>query len=147
MINKIKLLLLQTMMISFAILFLIVVQGALFHLIFGTPLNSFSLDWTQLLSILLSGAVCSVPTVIFLDEDTGKKEKYWPKIVLHCIGLYIVIVLMGYIFKWYTEAAGFIAVSVMFFAIYVFVWFATLWFRKQDDKKINKALDDIRDEE
>jgi hypothetical protein len=36
---------------------------------------------------------------------------------------------------------------VIFFVIYVFVWLASHWLDKQDEKKINHALDTIRDAE
>ena len=42
---------------------------------------------------------------------------------------------------------GFIGLSVIFFVIYVFVWLSSHWLDKQDEKKINRALDDIRDKE
>ena len=38
-------------------------------------------------------------------------------------------------------------VSVIFFLVYAFVWLSSLWLDKQDEKKINRALDAIRDEE
>jgi cbb3-type cytochrome oxidase subunit 3 len=42
---------------------------------------------------------------------------------------------------------GFIFMTIIFFMVYVFVWLMTLWFHKRDENQINKALDDIRDEE
>ena len=75
------------------------------------------------------------------------KNKFIVRIVLHCIGLYAIVSVFGWVFKWYTKLDGFIFMSVIFFAVYVFTWIVTLWFHKRDDKQINKALDDIRDEE
>ena len=37
--------------------------------------------------------------------------------------------------------------SVIFFVIYVFVWLSSHWLDKRDEKKINRALDEIRDSE
>ena len=36
---------------------------------------------------------------------------------------------------------------VAHFLVFVFVWIVSLWFHKREESKINKALDDIRDEE
>ena len=37
--------------------------------------------------------------------------------------------------------------SIIFFIVYAFVWLLSHWLDKQDEKKINSALDTIRDEE
>ena len=54
------------MMISFAILVGIILEGVVYCVFGGDPLSEFKLSWFQLLSIVLTGAVCSVPTVIWL---------------------------------------------------------------------------------
>ena len=86
-------------------------------------------------------------TVIWLMDTDMPKNKYIVRIVLHCIGLYAIVSLFGLVFKWYTKIDGFIFMSIIYFAVYIFVWVVSLWFHKRDDNKINKALDDIRDEE
>ena len=145
--NKLKLWLEQTMTISFAILVGIIVEGLVYTALWGDPLSSFALTWIQLLSIVLTGALCSVPTLFWLTDSDVPKNKFIVRIILHCIGLYVIVSLFGWIFKWYVHLDGFIMVTVIFFLVYAFVWAVTLWFHKRDDNKINKALDDIRDEE
>lgn len=145
--NKFKLWLEQTMMISFAILVGIIIEGLCYTVFGGDPLYTFNMNWLQMVSIVLTGAVCSLPTVIWLTDSDIPKNKFIVRIILHCIGLYGIVSLFGWIFKWYTHVDGFIFMTVIYFAVYVFVWFVTLWFHKRDDNKINKALDDIRDEE
>ena len=145
--NKLKLWLEQTMTISFAILVGIIVEGLVYTALWGDPLASFALTWIQLLSIVLTGALCSVPTLFWLTDSDVPKNKFIVRIILHCIGLYVIVSLFGWIFKWYVHVDGFIMMTVIFFLVYVFVWAVTLWFHKRDDNKINKALDDIRDEE
>ena len=135
------------MMISFAILTGIIIEGLVYTIFFGDDLASFSLSWLQLLSIVLTGALCSVPTVLFLTDTDIPKQKYIVRIVLHCLGLYLIVGIFGWLFKWFTELSGFIMVTVIFFLVYVFVWIVSIWLYKRDDKKINMALDDIRDEE
>ena len=145
--NKMKIWLEQTMMISFAILVGIIIEGLFFTLFSGDPLYEFNMNWLQMVSIVLTGAVCSLPTVLWLADAELPKNKFTVRIILHCIGLYAIVSLFGWLFKWYTKADGFIFMTVIYFAVYVFTWNVTLWFHKRDDKRINKALDNIRDEE
>ncbi len=68
-------------------------------------------------------------------------------VIIHCICLYGVVILFGKLFSWYTKMDGFILVTIIYFLVYAFVWIATRFLQKQDDNRINKALDSIRDEE
>ncbi len=145
--NKFKLWLEQTMTISFAIYVGIIIEG-LVYAMKGDALTSFNLSWLQLVSVIITGAVCSLPTIFWLVTDNDlPKNKYIVRIILHCIGLYVVVSLFGWIFKWYTQIDGFIMITIIFFLVYVFVWCVSLWFHKRDENQINKALEDIRDEE
>ena len=145
--NKLKLWLEQTMMISFAIFVGIVIEGLVYRVFYKDPLASFNLSWLQLVSVILTGAVCSLPTVFWLTDTDIPRKKFINRIIIHCIGLYAIVSLFGYIFKWYTKVDGFVMISVIYFLVYVFVWVVTLWFHKNDEKQINQALDGIRDEE
>ena len=146
--NKLKLWLEQTMMISFAVFVGIMIEGLVYSLFFGDDLASFNLSWLQLLSVLLTGALCSIPTIIWLtNSEHLNKSRFILRLVLHCIGLYAIVIAFGWIFKWYMQLSGFIMMTVIYFMVYIFVWLVSLWFHKRDDKQINKALDDIRDEE
>ncbi len=135
------------MMISFAILVGIILEGVVYCVFGGDPLSEFKLSWFQLLSIVLTGAVCSVPTVIWLTASEFPKNKFIVMLILHCIGLYAIVSAFGWIFNWYNNLGGFIFMTIIYFLVYIFVWVVSLWFHKRDDNKINKALDDIRDEE
>ncbi len=145
--NRFKLWLEQTMMISFAILVGIIIEGLVYCVFGGDPLSEFKLSWIQLLSVVLTGAVCSVPTVIWLTDTDMPKNKFIIRLILHCIGLYAIVIAFGRVFNWYNRLDGFIFMTIIYFLVYAFVWVVTLWFHKRDDNKINKALDDIRDEE
>lgn len=145
--NRLKFWLEQTMTISFAILVGIILEGVVYLIFRGESLASFSLSWIQLLSIVLTGAVCSVPTVIWLTDNDIPKNKFIIQLILHCIGLYAIVAVFGRIFNWYMKADGFIMLTIIYFMVYVFVWLVSLWFHKSEENKINKALDDIRDEE
>ena len=53
----------------------------------------------------------------------------------------------GWLFGWYDDVESLISISIVFLIIYVFVWLSSHWLDKQDEKKINQALDEIRDSE
>ena len=143
--NKLKLWLEQTMMISFAIFVGIIIEGLVYSFM-GDNLADFNLTWLQLVSVILTGAVCSLPTLFWLTDDLPR-NKFIVRIILHCICLYAVVALFGFVFKWFQNMDGFIFVTIIYFMVYIFVWLVTLWFHKRDENQINKALDDIRDEE
>lgn len=143
--NKLKLWLEQTMMISFAIFVGIIIEGLVYSFM-GDNLADFNLTWLQLVSVILTGAVCSLPTLFWLTDDLPR-NKFIVRIILHCICLYAVVALFGFVFKWFENMDGFIFVTIIYFMVYIFVWLMTLWFHKRDENQINKALDDIRDEE
>ena len=143
--NKLKLWLEQTMMISFAIFVGIIIEGLVYSFM-GDNLSDFNLTWLQLVSVILTGAVCSLPTLFWLTDDLPK-NKFIVRIILHCICLYAVVTLFGFVFKWFHHMDGFIFMTIIYFMVYIFVFLTTLWFHKRDENQINKALDDIRDEE
>ena len=145
--NRLKLWFEQTMITSFAIFVGIIIEGLVNSVFFGDDLSLFSLSWFQLFSVILTGALCSVLTIFFLIDTNILRNKFIVKIVLHCLGLYLIVSLFGWFFKWFTNPTGFIMVSVIFVLVYAFVWIISIWILKLDDNKINKALNGIRDEE
>ncbi len=145
--SKIKIWFEQCVMVTAAILAGVVIEGLLYHFIWGEDLSSFRLDWYQMFSLVLTGFLCGIPTVILIQDEKSLKIPFWLRIVMHCIFMYLVVISIGKIFKWFSDGTGFMIVTVIFLVIYVFVWVATMWLHKKEDDKINKALDDIRDEE
>ena len=138
--EKIKFLFQQTMMISFGILVGISFQG----LIYG---NEIYFTWYHPLSILISGVVCSLPTLILWSDKEVSRKKYIIQIIVHFLLLFAIVMTMGKIFRWYTVIEGALFVAGEFIFVYVFVWVATTWIGAVDGKNINNALDGIRDEE
>jgi len=142
-VNILKKLFVQSMAISTSILFLNGINAVIQHLR-GTDLV---LQWYHPLTIVLVGILCAVPTILLRDSDTWDRKTFLLRVSLHCLALYAVIAGAGYLFGWYIDAESFLSVSVIFFLVYAFVWVSSLWLDKQDEKKINRALDAIRDEE
>lgn len=145
--NKVKLWLEQWIMVSFAILAGIVLEGVVYALMDGDDLGAFSLNWYQMLSVILTGMICGIPTVLLLEDEGHSKIPSWLRNVLHFFCTYLLVIGMGKVFSWYTNPFGFVMVTMIYVLVYAFVWAVTAWFHKQEDNKINKALDDIRDEE
>ena len=141
--NAAKKLFVQSMMISTSILFLNGINAVIQHF----AGNDIVLQWYHPISIVLIGVLCALPTVLLLDWEQWDKKTLWFRVALHCLALYAAVIGAGWLFQWYTDAEGFIAMSVIFFIIYVFVWLSSHWLDKQDEKKINRALDEIRDRE
>ena len=141
--NILKKLFVQSMAISTSILFLNGINAVIQHFR-GTDLI---LQWYHPLTIVLVGILCAVPTILLRDSDTWDRKTFLLRVSLHCLALYAVIAGAGYLFRWYIDAESFLSVSVIFFLVYAFVWVSSLWLDKQDEKKINRALEAIRDEE
>ncbi|MBR3105989.1 MAG: DUF3021 family protein [Clostridia bacterium] len=141
--NAAKKLFVQSMVISTSILFLNGINAVIQHF----AGNDIILQWYHPISIVLTAILCSLPTVLLLDWEQWDRKTLWLRVTLHCLALYAAVAGAGWVFKWYTDMEGFIAVSIIFFVIYVFVWLSSHWLDKQDEKKINRALDEIRDSE
>lgn len=141
--NKIKTLFQQALMISTGILFAIAAEGVFRHLA-GSDIV---LSWYHPLSILLTGFICALPSLLLMDIESLTKKQFIVRLILHCVLLYGIVVLAGYLFRWYGNVFEFVFVTISYFLIYALVWLATGWLGKKDENQINHALMDIQDEE
>ena len=141
--NMVKKLFVQSMIISTSILFLNGINMVIQHLA-GKDLV---LQWYHPATIILTAVLCALPTILLRDSDQWDRKTFWRRVPLHCLLLYAVVAGAGWLFGWYDDAESLVSISIIFFIIYVFVWLSSLWLDKQDEKKINHALDDIRDPE
>lgn len=141
--DKLKMIFQQTLMISTGILFVAGIEGVVSHLM-G---KSFALEWYAPFSMILTGFLCSLPTwLLILKEDSVKKRFIW-NLILHCLALWAIVSIMGWIFRWYSRLGEYLFVAIGYFAVYVFVWVATIWLQRSEDNQINEALKNIQDEE
>ena len=143
--SKLKIMFNQTLMISTAVLFGVGVQTFLQFVLQGRA--DFTWPWYTPLSIVLTGFLCALPTTLILDTEglSGKKALF--RNLIHFILVGGVLSLCGYLFGWYESLADYIPILIMYILIYFFVWFSTLWLMKADEKKINEAIEQLRDEE
>ncbi|MBO4846452.1 MAG: DUF3021 family protein [Lachnospiraceae bacterium] len=143
--NKAKMIFNQTLMISTGILFGVGVQTALQFLANGN--TSFQWQWYIPLSIIFAGFLCSLATLFLTYDDVSGRSEGYLRVCLHFIAVFAIVSLCGYLFGWYTALDEYIPIVIMYVIIYAFVWISSNWMLKSDEKKINKAIDEIRDEE
>ena len=141
--NIVKKLFVQSMIISTSILFLNGINMVIQHF----AGHDIALQWFHPVSIVLTGVLCALPTILLRDSDQWDRKTFWCRVPLHCLLLYAVVGGAGWLFRWYDDAESLISISIIFFIIYIFVWLSSHWLDKQDEKKINHALDTIRDRE
>lgn len=143
--KKIKLILNQTMIISTAILFGIGVRTTISHL--ASDYETMRWPWYVPISIVLTGFICSVPTLFLYGFDGLSKKAIWAKIVVHFFLVGAIVSGCGKVFGWYDNFKDYLLILIMYILIYVFVWSFSGWIAKTDEKKINEAIKDIQDEE
>ena len=143
--TKLKILFNQTLMISTAVLFGVGVQTFLRFVLWEQA--DFTWPWYTPLSIVLTGFLCALPTTLILDTEGVSGKKALLRNLVHFILVGGVVSLCGYLFGWYESPADYIPILIMYILIYFFVWFSTLWLLKADEKKINEAIEQLRDEE
>ena len=141
--NITKKMFVQSMAIATGILFLNGINAVIQHF----AGNDITLQWYHPITIVLTGIICALPTVLLRDEDQWDRKTFWIRVSLHCLSLYVIVAGAGRLFRWYTDWESFVSVSIIFFIVYAFVWLSGRWLDKQDEKKINHALDTIRDDE
>lgn len=144
--NRYKLIFNQTLMISTAILFGLGIEEFIEFIANGDELLNW--QWYIPLSVIFTGFLCALASLVLVDEDSGLKQVNMKlRIFIHFIALFIVVVGCGYIFNWYSAIDQLVPIIVIYVLTYGFVWAATLWVFKTDEKKINDAIKDIRDED
>ncbi|MCR5399717.1 MAG: DUF3021 domain-containing protein [Lachnospiraceae bacterium] len=143
--NKAKIIFNQTMMISSAILFGMGIRTGVLYLVRGEYLIRW--EWYIPLSIILSGLLCALASLVLYSDKDDDRQGEAIRIGLHFILVLGIVSLCGYLFGWYGDLFGYLIVLVMYVIIYAFVWASTVWMLKSDEKKINKAIDEIRDDE
>lgn len=143
--KKVKILFNQALIISTAILFIIGVESAICHFF----IEGYEMNWSWYipLSIVFSGFLCAVPTWFLLGIDDLSKTAIWVRIVVHFVLVGGIVSLCGFLFKWYSGVMELLPILGMYTLIYAFVWAASGWLAKTDEKKINDAIKDFQDME
>ena len=143
--QKVKTIFSQTLMISTAILFGIGILMLVQHFLLGV--QTFSFQWSDPLSICLTGFLSSLPTYFLLDLDSLKKSEVWIRMGIHFVSVLAIVVLCASLFHWFGQIINLRILCLMYILIYLFVWGATVWMAKADEIKINEAIKDLQDSE
>lgn len=134
----------QTLTVFFFMNCVLIISELLNYILGGTAPT---LPWYIPISLMVIAFLTSLPTVIFYIRPEDRHITMKLKVALHYLLLFCIVLGSGYFFKWYSDLTGFIITAVAFTVIYILVWIFTALVFKQDEKKINAALDKIRDEE
>ena len=143
--QKVKTIFSQTLMISTAILFGIGILMLIQH--FSLGVQTFSLQWSDPLSICLTGFLSSLPTYFLLDLDSLKKSEVRIRMGIHFVLVLGIVVLCASLFHWFGQIINLRIICLMYSLIYLFVWGTTAWMAKADEIKINEAIKDLQDSE
>ena len=143
--QKVKTIFSQTLMISTAILFGIGILMLVQH--FSLGMQTFTFQWSDPLSICLTGFLSSLPTFFLLDMDNLKKSKVRIRMGIHFVSVLGIVVLCASLFHWFGQIINLRIICLMYSLIYLFVWCATAWMAKVDEIKINEAIKDLQDSE
>ena len=143
--SKAKLIYNQTLMISTGILLGMGIRTVVLYFTNGQEM----IQWELFIpiSIIITGFLCSLPSLILYWADENTKVSIHLAEVLHCISVLLVVSLCGYLFKWYTDLREYLFILLLYVLIYGAVWVYTIWMFRADEKKINQAIGEIRDEE
>ena len=142
--EKLKLIFNQTLMISTAILFGLGIAELVEYLMTGDEWMRW--QWFIPLSIVFASFVCSVPSILFMDDNSSHKA-FKLKLLIHFLFIFGAVSLFAKLFGWYDSLQGYLIIAVMIPIVYVFTWAATYWLLKKDEEKINEALDEMRDDD
>ena len=143
--KKAKIIFNQTLMISTGILFGLGIESLIGWISGGG--DQIRWPWYIPLTIIFTGFLCALASLFLIDEEGNDVTHAKGRIALHFVSLLAVVALCGWLFGWYEEFSEFAVIAVMYVLIYGFVWAGSLWMAKADEKKINEAIKDIRDEE
>ena len=143
--QKVKTIFSQTLMISTAILFGIGMLMLIQHFLLGV--QTFSFQWSDPLSICLTGFLSSLPTYFLLDLDNLKKSEVRIRMGIHFVSVLGIVVLCASLFRWFGQIINLRILCFMYSLIYLFVWGVKAWMAKADEIKINEAIKDLQDSE
>ncbi|WP_035777081.1 hypothetical protein [Butyrivibrio sp. AE3004] len=144
--KKIKILIEQTLMVSFMTQCYVSLYGLLVMKKYG-----YQFDWYIPGSIVIASFLCSLITVFLLYGKSDRKNYsiliHYIRVIAHFILLYVIIMGIGYLCYWYRGIWGFILTSVIYVIIYAGTWVGTILIFRHEEKLISKALDNIRDDD
>lgn len=135
----------QTLIISTGILFLMGAEGFIYFLQ-GNG-DAFHMSWYDPFAIILTGFLCSLAIRILPYEQDVSKKKWALCIAAHFLINLIIVSLMGYLAEWYVNRPGYFLILIYYIITYLLVWTGMLLFDRYEERLINRALQQMHDEE
>lgn len=142
--NKLKIIFQEACIISTSIFFANAIYGGIASYTQG---ETFSLSWYTILSIIFTGFISSLPSLVFVTEEAVTPKQFRITICLHFISTWAMVTVAAFLFQWCSNLLGYASIFVSFLLIYVFVWVVIKWIYSKEEKEINSALKDIQDED
>ncbi len=120
---------------------------ALLAVYFAIRGETVTFSMRHMISPVVTGVICPWSSLV-LDKVMLKPQKqFLIGVAIHFLITLGIVMGLGYLFQWYTGMSGAVAVLIDFVIIYGFVWAGSYWMGVINQRKINSALDSIRDEE
>ena len=104
--------------------------------------TTYSLAWHLPLSIILTAVLCSLPSLILYRDEKLAAPHY----LLHYVCVAIIVAIAGWLFDWYQGLGGLVWLMLIYTVIYSLTWLMMSWMSAAEDKKINQALEAMREE-
>ena len=133
-----------TLLVSFLTLTSLAIRIVIY---FAKNGEFFMLESWQVPAVILLGLLTALFTTCLLFTKDTERVRWNARIACHFVICGILVMVFGKLFGWYEGIAGAATMFVNFVVVYALVWIGNFFLIKKDEKQINKALDDIRDEE
>ncbi len=97
--------------------------------------------------VILTGFIGAIPTFLFYFRKEPTRKQFFVRTILHFIIIETLIMIEGWLFRWYDEFIQGLIVFIMIFVVYLFVWFFSFKLDCSLADNINNALKKINDDE
>lgn len=140
--NAVRLAVTQFFVITVCVMFVISASNALF-----TDVVSFPLDWSFPWVMMLTGLLGALPSFILVFKNEPTKKQFYRRLAIHFLAIEAVILIEGYILRWYTTFSFMLVVALMVAAVYAMVFLLSHLYEKHKVKNINNALQNFNSDE
>lgn len=99
------------------------------------------------LHMLLIGATSALPSFLFSFRREPTRRQFIIRVILHFICIMTVVLVEGYLLKWYGSIAEMLIIAGIVVLVYTVVWLITLRSNNKAERGINEALKNFNKEE
>ena len=142
--ERLKTFIMTTLLVSFLTLSSLAVRVVIY---FVQNKEFFMLESWQVPAVILLGLLTAISTTCLLFTKDTERVRWNARIACHFVICGILVMVFGRLFGWYEGISGAVTMFVNYVIVYALVWIGNYFLIKKDERQINKALKDIRDEE